>query len=71
DLNLPTLGGGRFMTELEAIDPTAAARTIIMSGTPRSAVDPTLLRSIASRFVEKPVTVAVLDRLIREIVTSA
>lgn len=67
DLHLAGMSGRELLMRLAAERRDEANRLVIMSGSPRTALDEALLELVSKRFIEKPATLAAIDAVLREL----
>jgi two-component system NtrC family sensor kinase len=67
DLTLGGMTGRQFLFALNAILPEQAARTLILTGTSKAALDEPLLDIIGPRFVEKPATLSEIELVLDDV----
>jgi two-component system NtrC family sensor kinase len=70
DLNLTGMSGRDFLLQLIEHDADQASRVVILSGNPRSGLDEAFLEAIASRFLEKPATLAEIDTMLDQVTST-
>jgi CheY-like chemotaxis protein len=71
DLHLGAMSGRELLLALHRVAPAQANRLVILSGSPRSAIAGAFLDAVATRFLEKPATVAEIDAMVAGLVGTA
>jgi CheY-like chemotaxis protein len=67
DLNMPDMRGLDFHRELSSIDPTAAARTLFLTGGPLDEASALFAQELAARVLQKPLEVRRLREAINAV----